>query len=249
MFERLESRLIGTVGIGLLVFSVIAGLFTYTQAYRQQLGLAESLQQQLVRTVQDQAEVAAFAANNQIAQGVLSGLVANPVILAARIESVAGFSAELGYREKISQGTGRAYPLHSPVDHLERIGMLTVVQNDDRVLGSAIQAAVFQTGLMLLQILIAVIIMAAALRFTAIRPITRLAKNMAAIHPGSSVRLEIDDKHANDEIGLLSTSANSLLAASEEAITALKHQNGLLSSLLKNIPVGVFMVKRRPESR
>lgn len=243
MFERLESRLIATVGIGLLAFAVIAGLFTYTYAYRHQLELAESLQKQLVRTVQVQAEVAAFAANAQIAQGVLSGLFANPVILAARIESTDGFKADLGYREKVSLGTGKAYPLLSPVDHVERIGTLTVVQNDDRVQGSAVQAAVFQVVLLLLQILIAVTIMASVLRVMMIRPITRLANAMAAIRPGSPVRLEIDHGHATDEIGLLSTSANSLLASSEEAITALKHQNGLLSSLLKNIPVGVFMVE------
>ncbi|OHC71491.1 MAG: hypothetical protein A3H93_20325 [Rhodocyclales bacterium RIFCSPLOWO2_02_FULL_63_24] len=243
IFDRLESRLIGTVGLGLLVFSTIAGLFTYTYAYRHQLELAASLQRQLVRAVQVQAEVAAFAANAQIAQGVLSGLVANPVVLAARIESTTGFSVDLGYQEKANLGTGSVYPLLSPVDRVEPIGTLTVIQNDDRVQGNAVQTAVFQTALLLLQFLIAVLILAAVLRVMLIRPITRLATTMAAIEPGSSVRLEIDDKHATDEIGLLSGSANSLLAASEAAITALRHQNGLLSSLLKNIPVGVFMVE------
>lgn len=243
IFERLESRLLSTVGVGLLVFSVIGGLFTYTQAYRSELGLAESLQQQLVRTVQIQAEVAAFAANTQIAQGVLSGLVGNPVILGARIESAEGFKVDLGYREKVDLGTSRTYALHSPIDRKEVIGTLTVVQNDDRVRSNAVEAAMFHTALMLLQVLIAVLIMAAVLRVMMIRPITRLADSMATVVPGGSARLVVDPRHATDEIGLLSRSANALLEASEGAVDALKHQNGVLSSLLKNLPVGVFMVE------
>ncbi|MFZ2853206.1 MAG: diguanylate cyclase [Rhodocyclaceae bacterium] len=243
IFERLESRLIGTVGVALLVFSVIVGMLTYTYEYQHEFRLAESLQQQLVRTVQEQAEVAAFASNAEIARGVLSGLFANPVILAARIESLAGFEADLGYREKVSLGTSRDYPLISPADHLEQIGTLTVVQNDSWVRGNAIQAAVLQTVLMLLQVLIVVLIVAAVLRRMMIHPITRLAKEMAAIQPGSSVRLQVDEQHAADEIGLLSNSANLLLQASAEAIAALKQQNALLSSLLKNLPVGVVMVE------
>jgi two-component system sensor histidine kinase/response regulator len=228
-FERLESRLISTVGIGLLVFSVIAGLFTYSQAYRDELEQAGSLQRQLIRVVQIQAEVAAFAANEQIAQGVLSGLVANPAVLGARIESPEGFKLDLGYREKAGLGTSSTYDLLSPVDRKEVIGRLTVVQNDHRVHSNAVRTAVFHTGLMLLQMLIGVLIMAAVLRVVMIRPITRLAETMAAIVPGSSARLEVAHGHASDEIGLLTKGTNALLDASEAAI----NQERLLHQLLE----------------
>jgi PAS domain S-box-containing protein len=217
-FERLESRLVSTVGIGLLVFSVIAGLFTYSQAYRDELEQAGSLQRQLVRVVQIQAEVAAFAANEQIARGVLSGLVANPAILGARIESSERFELDLGYRENAGLGTSSTYDLFSPIDHKEVIGTLTVVQDDQRVRSNAVRIAMFHAGLMLLQLLIAVAAMAIALRAVMIRPITRLAQSMAAIVPGSSAQIDTDRDHANDEIGLLTRSVNALLEASEEAI-------------------------------
>ncbi len=229
-FERLESRLISTVGIGLLVFSVIAGFFTYSQAYRDELEQAGSLQRQLVRVVQIQAEVAAFAANEQIARGVLSGLVANPAILGARIESTEGFKLDLDYREKAGLGTSSSYDLLSPVDRKEVIGTLTVVQNDHRVHSNAVRIAMFHAGLMLLQLLIAVVAMAVVLRVVMIRPITRLAATMAAIVPGSSARLDTDRDHASDEIGLLTTSANALLEASEEAIYRERRLRQLLES-------------------
>ena len=242
-FSRLESRLLTTLGTGLIVFSVIAGCFTYLHAYRNELDLARSLQQQLVGTVQIQAEVAAFAANTQIANGVLTGLLANPVILAARIDSTEGFAAEMDYRQKSTFGLRRTYELHSPVDGKEPIGKLTVVQNDERVQSSAVRTALFQTAIMLLQVLTAVLIMAAVLRNRMIRPITRLANAMADIEPGGSARLTLEPEHAVDEIGLLTNRANALLGASENAIVQLKQQNGLLTSLLKSLPMGVFMVE------
>ena len=241
--RSLEARFVVTVGIGLLLFAAIAGVFTYGYSYRQQLELADSLQQQLVNTIQSQAEVAAFAANAEIARGVLEGLVSNPIILAARIESTEGFKAEVGSRRRVDFAKGRRYALYSPVDHIERIGAVVVVQNDDRVFSLAANDAVFQTLLMLVQLLTGSVIMAVVLRILLINPIIRLAQAMAAIQPGSARRLTVEEKHAKDEIGMLSSSANALLEAAAGAITKLKHQNNLLSSLLKNLPVGVHMVE------
>lgn len=226
--DRLTSRLVVTVGVGLLLFSIVAGLLTYQYSYRHELERAESLQTQLVRTVKDQAEVAAFAANRQIAQGVLDGLLANPFILAASIESKEGLAVGAGKR--MDGATRRDYPLFSPVDHVEPIGMLLVLQDDAYVHGEAARAAAYQTALLLAQVLFAVLSMAAVLRIMMIVPITRLANAMGAIRPGSSARLTIDDKHARDEIGLLSKSANALLQASQAAIK----EERALSSLLES---------------
>ncbi|MBC7573804.1 MAG: diguanylate cyclase, partial [Herminiimonas sp.] len=241
--NRLETRFVITVGIALLLFSAIAGIFTYGYSYRSQLKLAEVLQQQLVHTVQAQAEVAAFASNREIGYGVLEGLVGNPIILAARIEVADRFKIELSTRKKVSFTSGKVYPLFSPVDQVERIGALVVVQNDDQINTVATEAAIYQTLLMLAQVITGASIMAAVLRVLVIHPITSLAQAIVAIQPGSATRLKIEDKHAHDEIGLLSMSANALLETAEGAIYALKHQNGLFSSLLKNLPLGVLMVE------
>lgn len=216
--RRLGPRLIVALGAGLFAFSAIAGFFTYRYTYWQQLQAAASLQQQLVRTVQAQAEVAAFAANGEIAQGVLDGLLANPVVLAARIESAEGFKAELGSRQSVDFSSGRSYPLYSPVDHLETIGTLRVVQNNDQVNDIAARAAVYQTLLMLAQVVMATLIAAVVLRLKVIEPITRLAQGLAQIQPGSAQRLPVEAGHTDDEIGQLARGANALLDATEAAI-------------------------------
>lgn len=234
-FKSLEVRLVVTVGLGLLFFSVIAGVFTYSYSYRTQLESAASLQQQLVQTIQAQAEVAAFAANTEIARGVLSGLLANPVILAARIASNDGFKVEGGDFAQANAAAGDTYPLFSPVNNMDPIGMLTVVKNHAQVESRAAQAAVFQTLLLLTLILMAVIIMAFVLRIMMVNPITRLAQTIATIRPGSSARLEIGGKHATDEIGLLSNSANALLDATSTAIEETNKANRSLALALAEL--------------
>lgn len=234
-FRSLEVRLVVTVGLGLLFFSVIAGFFTYSYSYRTQLESAASLQQQLVQTIQTQAEVAAFAANTEIARGVLNGLLANPIVRAARIESADGFMVEEGSFAEGRSTVGTAYPLLSPVDHTERIGVLTVVKNHAHVEETAAQSAVFQTQLLLMLILTAVVIMAFVLRIMIVNPITRLAQTIATIRPGSSARLEIGSKHATDEIGLLSNSTNALLDAAETAIEETEKANRSLALALAEL--------------
>jgi signal transduction histidine kinase/CheY-like chemotaxis protein/HPt (histidine-containing phosphotransfer) domain-containing protein len=230
--KSLEARLVVIAGLGLLVFSVFAGIFTYNHAYRQQLEAAASLEQQLVRTVQSQAEVAAFANNRDIAEGVLDGLLANPIIQAVRIESAEGFLVESDAATRGLLDSGTRYPLFSPVNHTERIGALAVARNRDQVGRTAADAAVFQTALMLAQVLIAAVIMALVLRIMMIKPITRLAQAMSAIQPGSTKRLAIEDNHAAGEIGLLVHSANALLDATAAAIKETQEANMAKSSFL-----------------
>jgi signal transduction histidine kinase/CheY-like chemotaxis protein/HPt (histidine-containing phosphotransfer) domain-containing protein len=228
----LEARLVAVAGLGLLVFSLFAGIFTYNHAYHQQLEAAVSLEQQLVRTVQSQAEVAAFASNQEIAEGVLDGLLANPIIQTVRIESAEGFLAESGDAGRNAPGGGTRYPLFSPVNPAEQIGALVVAQNRDQVSRTAADAAVFQTVLLLAQMLIAAILMTAVLRIMMIRPISRLAQSMSAIQPGSAKRLMVEDHHAADEIGLLAQSANALLDATTAAIQETQQANLAKSSFL-----------------
>ncbi len=232
--KRLETRLIVSVGLGLLVFSCIAGLFTFNYSYRQQLDQAAALQRQLVQTVQAQAEVALFAANAEIANGVLQGLLANPVILAVRIEATAGasgFVAELGSRSEVDFDRAALYPLFSPVNHLELIGSLRVVQNTAEVNSAAARSALYQTTLMLVQVLAAVLIMAVMLRTRFINPLIQLAQALNTIQPGSAMRLPVAVKHAGDEIGLLTRGANTLLAAAENAIDEVKAQRNEMERL------------------
>ncbi|MES2047567.1 MAG: HAMP domain-containing sensor histidine kinase [Pseudomonadota bacterium] len=222
--ERLEIRLIVTVGSGLLAFSVIAGMFTYAWSYQNQLEQANLLQQQLVRTVQAQAEVAAFARNSEVAQGVLEGLVGNPSIRAVRIEAEPAFKLDNGAIDPALYAKGTIYPLHSPIGTGEEVGRLIVVQNAPYVGEQAARYALTLTLLMLLQVLVAASIISAVFRQMMINPIIRLARAMRAIQAGGSGRVEVDKKHTLDEIGLLARSTNEILTTAQMAIDEVKHQ-------------------------
>lgn len=232
--KRLETRLILAMGLGLLAFSCIAGLFTFNYSYRQQLEQVAVQQRQLVQTVQAQAEVALYAANVDIANGVLQGLLANPVILAVRIEAAPGsngFVAELGSRGEADFHLAMAYPLYSPINRIEPIGAMRVVQNTAEVNGAATRSALYQTSLMLVQVLAAVGIMVVMLRTRLINPIIRLANGLHTLQPGSSMRLPVESRHADDEIGLLTHGANALLNAAESAIEEVRMQRNELERL------------------
>jgi diguanylate cyclase (GGDEF)-like protein len=237
--KRLETRLVVTVGVGLVVFSIIAGLITFNYSYRQQLAEAAAQQRHLVETVQAQAEVGLFARNVEIANGVLQGLLANPAILAVRIEATGGdkFAVELGSRTEVDFSLAVNYPLYSPVDHIESIGSIRVVQNTAEVNGAAVRSALYQTSLMLVQVLAAVLIMAVLLRIRLVNPIIQLAQDLNTIQPGSATRLPLAIEHADDEIGLLTNGANTLLAATENAINEVKAQRNELERLATHDPL------------
>lgn len=218
LVQRLAVRLVIIVGSGLLLFSSIVGALTYRNAYREQIAATDSLQKQLVGTVQAQAEVAVYASNHEIAVGVLDGLLANPLILAARIVGDEGFHSERGSRRDHDWAEPRAYRLYSPIDHLTTIGYIEIVRNDAEINRLAAQTAWFQTMLLLAEMMMAVFLLAVVLRWKMIAPITRLAHTLAHIQPGSAARIPLEKAHADDEIGLLTRRTNTMLDTAEQAV-------------------------------
>lgn len=222
----LERKLGLRVAVGLGVFAFIAGLVTYTFVLRFQNLQSQSIQAQLVETVRAQAEVAVFANNEVIAQGVINGLLESPLILAVSINSVEGFRIEggdLNLSEDLPGVTG--YALLSPVDRTTKIGHLLVAVNYDTV-----KAQVAASTRILLIVIGSLVWLAAFLiifflRRIVIRPIEALAHQMFMISPGSGQRIEADPVHEDDEIGQLSRSANLLIEAHENALHELREMS------------------------
>lgn len=216
--RRLDVMLATNVGASLLLFALVAGVFTYSYTFWQERMQSKAFQDQLVATIQAQAEVAVFAANDPIAQGVLEGLTASPYVLGVRLEGAGGFKRAQGKGPDLDFRLGTHYPLFSPVSRQERIGTLVLLQNDAKLNETATKQAALQTVLLLTQLLLATLVVTAVVRRKMIWPLTRLASAVAAIPPGSSQRLTADEVSSAAELEMVANSVNGLLAAAEFAI-------------------------------
>ena len=231
--RSLEHLLVIYVGIGLLFFSLLMGLFTYYFSYRNELSESRKIQDQLVRTIQTQAEVAAFANNREIALDILDGLLTNPLVLGVQIVSSEGFKLQkvaedtldnisVDQKKEVEGGidfkVGARYPLFSPVDGNEKIGFLIVLQNKREIQIKARKHSMNQTFIMLLQLLTAGLLIAGVSRRIITRPVSKFAKTVGDMVPGSGERIPIDKTDTENEIGRLSRSVNGLLEAVETAL-------------------------------
>ncbi|MBF0242464.1 MAG: hypothetical protein HQK64_08290 [Desulfamplus sp.] len=221
--KTLQHRLVIQVTLGLLIFSIVAGIFTYQYSYKQQLDASLEFQNQLVRTVQSQAEVAAFVSNEEIGNEILNGLLTNPLLKAVRLESKELFRLErLAESQQLSEpdfAQGVIYPLFSPVDGKEEIGSLTVIRNNKHIRSEATKRSIAFTILLLFQLLMAAILIIYVSRKVISKPVAVLAKEVVSIKPGENCRINIEQIHTHDEIGMLSNSINALIDQAETALS------------------------------
>ncbi|MBF0138311.1 MAG: response regulator, partial [Magnetococcales bacterium] len=238
----LVYRLTIYVGLGMLSFALLVGLGTYRYFYARGLAEASDLEQQLVHTVMHQAAVGAFANNETIAQEVVQGLLINSLVLWARIQANDGFQFEQGKKTGLNPETepnpapATYYPLPSPVNTREFIGTLGVLLDLAAIQKNATREAMIYAGVMVLQILVSVFILMSLFHRLLGKPVVFLARQMLEIKPGKGSRIPIQTNHVQDEIGLLSGSANALLDAAELAIDeerSLRQQLGSVNSVLQ----------------
>ena len=169
--------------------------------------------------MQSQAEVAAFAGNAKIASDVIDGLMTNETIDSVRLSTINGFTQ---HRSRTADMEGQLtitlYVLNSPMDKHTRIGELQIGANEVVVRSVAVRSALGGAARQVLQILLTTLLLSVAFRRVVGQPISRLAHQLAAIQPGEDERLQISQRHASDEIGMLSLSANTLLDAAKMAL-------------------------------
>lgn len=222
--NSLQHRLVLYVSLSLLVFSMIAGGLIYRLDYGRELDRVTIFEQQLVRTVQAQAEVAVFADNRQIAEDVIEGLRANAHIYAVRIaaDPPARFSVGAGFAPESIEPTSNVYPLFSPLNGSERIGSLTITRNNALIKAEATLSALRQVFLHLVQLFAAAILIVLFSRHLIGKPVSDLSLALADIQPGSGLRVSVPPAHAYDEIGSLAGSANALIEAAEKALAEVR---------------------------
>jgi diguanylate cyclase (GGDEF)-like protein len=222
--QSIQHRLMLFVSLGLLLFALLSGALAYHLGFTHELEDAASLERQLVRTIQAQAEVAAYAANTKIAEEVVEGLRANPRIRAVRISNSTAQSLNVsaGFASGDPQTTLTDYPLLSPVNGEEKIGTLVVARNDALIRAEATLTAIRQVLWVLLQIVVTALLLILVFRHLIGKPLARLAEDMAAIQPGSQARIQVSPDDLRNEIGSVASSANTFIDAAASALEKVK---------------------------
>lgn len=217
-FQSIQKRLALVVALGSLIIATVVGLLAFSFEYRNQHHQARQLQDQLVATVIASAAVSAYASNIDIAKEVTEGLLVNPIIASVEIESLNGFHQGRSRPPDGVAGELVVYPLLSPVDKVERIGDLKVRQDAGEINHRAVNAALANAGLLILQIAISAGLLMLLFGRVVGRPLTQVAKMLESVPPGSSQRIPVPAGHDNNEIGMLVHSSNTLLSSVEVAI-------------------------------
>ncbi len=242
--HSVQRRLVAYVSLTMLFLVAFAVALTYHMSYQQVMVNAMTLERDLVRTVQAQAEVAVFAANENIANGVIEGLRTNPIIKGVKLTSLnpTEFAQSGGSFELEDESSLTTYALMSPVDGLEKIGALTVVRNDPLIQAQASAGALKQSAMFLGQIALTAVVIMLFSHHLIGKPLTHLAKNLAAIKPGGGKRVHVAPADAGNEIGSLADNANALLDATEAALAdvearaiKLKESNDILATTLDSL--------------
>ena len=215
---RLGMRLAVAVSLGLLLFGLGLGAVTFTQEYDRALVNSADTQRKMVRTVQVQAEIAAFTANELIATDVIDGLMADDTIDGVAIIGNEGTRFERSKPGANGSGNVEEHPLFSPADRKTPVGTLRVVTNGSVVRDLAISGARRAAALLMLQVLVAAAILGTVFHRVVGLPLHKLATAIGGVSPGSAERIPVDAEHDKDEIGFLARRTNTLLDAVERSL-------------------------------
>jgi len=108
--------------------------------------------------------------------------------------------------------------LSSPFDESESVGVFVIRANQTRVNGIARQEALLLAAMMISQAALLALLLCGAVAVLISQPNIKLARNMRAMTPGSTERLDTPARHRRDEIGSLIGGANALLDANTRAL-------------------------------
>lgn len=253
--SSLQYRLAGALSLGLLVYAALAGSLSLYWNWHTEIDAADLRERQLVRTIQTQAEVAAFARNAEIADDLLRGLLTNDTIKAARLVSSDGFDRSLRQTSASHPvENARVYPLFSPLDHKTRIGEIYLSVDTDVVRTRALHAALQSMAFLISQIFITALLLGAVFARVAGRPLSILTRALEDITPGSGRRLTLDPAHRHDEIGRLSLNVNGMIDAAEHALQEERSLRELVETMeghyrriFKSTDVGILVLGARGE--
>lgn len=216
----LQRRFLAIVLAGAAGFAVIAGAAVYLVGHARSVEVGREEIRALLNAVGKTAAIGAYAGDRVLIQEILHGIADHPLI--ARAE-VTNFSGELLGEAGTPGGNADAsmlvnYPLASPFDAYEQVGILRATIERSRLEADARRVASLLASVMAGQTALVAMLLYLAASLLVSRPIARLARMLRQMKPGNFEPLATPERHRHDEIGTLIASANTLLAGNAEAL-------------------------------
>lgn len=248
--KSLHVKVSLAVATAALLIMLVFSYFFYQRIYESSLAESEKSVQQLLETVSATAGISAYVINKELAQEVVSGLTKNDIVIGAEITAN---GVRIGAEGKLVNGDGPSFArlkLTAPFDQKETVGELAVLTNIPLIAKRARDAALVTTFSLAAQAAVIGILVLILVYLMMTRPLSSVSSRLHNIIPGDGNRLEIQNKHKSDEIGLLVNDINSLLSTVENMLQEerqLRHRVELLEHRFRGIfedsSAGIFLVR------
>ena len=238
-----------------VLFAAVAGGITYRVGYGNRLATAGGTIEDLVTAVEKTAAVGAFTRDPLLLKEVIAGLAGTPLVLSVEVLDAQGLRLARVERPELATlpepGAAIERTLPSPFDTRETVGRLRIQPDMAQMRDTAQREALKLVALLVLQIAFVAGVLSFTITRRVSRPIVCLAGALRDMEPGTSQRLELPRRHARDEIGVLTRSANALLQANEETLererrlrAEVERMEAQYRQIFDSTSAGIFLLDR-----
>lgn len=219
----------------------------------------------MVSAIDKTLAIAVYAQDPVLQQELLDGLARHPTVRSLEVRDLAGvrLHSATGHpmAAEAASGIGASgavpdvtVPLHSPFDAQESVGLLALWFDNERLAQEAGRQATLLVAALSVTIVAALAVFNMLARRLLSRPMHRLAQELAGITPGSNRRVDIDARHAHDEVGIVATAANQLLELQEQALAREREMREAIAAmearyrgLFDSSSAGIFVLSLQGE--
>ncbi|MDO6694969.1 diguanylate cyclase [Aliiglaciecola sp. 3_MG-2023] len=190
--------------------------FFYRATYEHEISEANHDIEELYRTVDATASIAAFLEDEDLAKEAINGLVTSEKILAASIKSDALYY-QLNVTEAINKDTqSRAFVVRHPFIPEESLAEVNIYPNLDHIIRQAEKISTDNSYSLYASALVVGIVALLITYYIIISPMIRVGRSLHKITPSTTQRIAVPKYHTRSEIGALVRYTNLLLSKVEE---------------------------------
>lgn len=192
-----------------IVVSTFASALSYYFGLESRQKSSYLLAEQLSKTVEQIAVIAAYVSDTELAQEIVNGLAINPSIKSVKLSNNEGLEAISG--ELSSNSEEISLPLNHPFIMNEQIGMLQIYLDDEFIQQQTQNSTLKEIFILLAVSLILAFFVSVLVHRRLTKPMQKLIDSFGLIDPHSPNTMRMLPYKRKDEIAKLVTGINALM--------------------------------------